>query len=120
MKLRSTSLDDAYCFFLISGMNHCTGGDGACVIGNRGGASQHTTEQTPQNNVFLRIIDWVENGNAPDTVTSHKYVNVRSSNMRYANYVPDSAGNDTGHYGLRYRSGTSLLPLLVQETNASI
>jgi hypothetical protein len=29
-----------------------------------------------QNNVLLRIVDWVENGNPPETVTGTKFVNV--------------------------------------------
>jgi feruloyl esterase len=37
------------------------------------------TEQTPQNNVLLRIVDWVENGNAPETLTGYKYINVSAS-----------------------------------------
>ena len=31
--------------------------------------------QTPQNNVLLRIVDWVENGKAPETITGTKFVN---------------------------------------------
>lgn len=28
-----------------------------------------------QNNVLLRMVDWVENGNAPETITGTKFVN---------------------------------------------
>jgi feruloyl esterase len=73
MGLNSSALDSFYRFFRISGMGHCQGGDGAHVIGNQL-ASVSTMD--PQNNVLLRIVDWVENGNAPETVTGTKFVNV--------------------------------------------
>ncbi|KAE9370689.1 ferulic acid esterase [Stipitochalara longipes BDJ] len=72
MGLNSSALDDFYRFFRISGMGHCQGGDGAHFIGNQL-ASVSTLD--PQNNVLLRIVDWVENGNAPETVTGTKFVN---------------------------------------------
>jgi feruloyl esterase len=73
MGLNSSALDNFYRFFRISGMGHCQGGDGAHFIGNQL-ASVSTMD--PQNNVLLRIVDWVENGNAPETVTGTKFVNV--------------------------------------------
>jgi feruloyl esterase len=73
MGLNSSSLDDFYRFFRISGMGHCEGGDGATFIGN---LLASVSTMDPQNNVLLRIVDWVENGNAPETVTGTKFVNV--------------------------------------------
>jgi len=55
---------------------HCDGGEGAFNIG-QAGADVSTLD--PQNNVLLRMVDWVENGNAPETITGTKYVNVSSS-----------------------------------------
>lgn len=75
MQLRSSDLDEFYRFFRISGMDHCSGGVGAWGIGQNS-AVLKGTEQTAQNNVLLRIVDWVENGNAPDTLTGYKYKNV--------------------------------------------
>ena len=54
-------------------MSHCTGGDGAHNIGNM---ITEISTLDPQNNVLLRMVDWVENGNAPETVTGTKFVNV--------------------------------------------
>jgi feruloyl esterase len=73
MGLNSSDLNEFYHFFRISGMGHCGGGDGAFFIGN-----QLTSVSTmdPQNNVLLRIVDWVENRNAPETVAGTKFVNV--------------------------------------------
>lgn len=75
MELPSRHLDEFYRFFRISGMGHCSGGVGAWGIGQNA-AVLNGTEQTAQNNVLLRIVDWVENGNAPETVTGYKYINV--------------------------------------------
>ena len=75
MALPSKDLDEFYRFFRIPGMGHCSGGDGAWGIGQDSDVIKGTV-QTPQNNVLLRIVDWVENGNAPETVTGYKYVNV--------------------------------------------
>ena len=43
------------------------------MIGQQG---VETTTLDPQHNVLMRMVDWVENGNAPETVTGTKYVNV--------------------------------------------
>jgi len=75
MSLRSSELDEFYRFFRVSGMGHCSGGVGAWGIGQNS-AVVKGAEQTPQNNVLLRIVDWVENGNAPETITGYKYLNV--------------------------------------------
>ena len=75
MALPSRDLDDFYRFFRISGMGHCSGGVGAWQIGQNGQSVAGVT-QDPQHNVLLRMVDWVENGNAPDTVTGTKFVNV--------------------------------------------
>ncbi|KAG4423850.1 hypothetical protein IFR04_002995 [Cadophora malorum] len=70
--LNSSQLDDFYRFFRVSGMGHCSGGDGAFMIGNQ---LETVTSTDPQNNVLMRMVDWVENGNAPETITGMKYVN---------------------------------------------
>lgn len=68
MGLSPAELDSFYRFFRISGMGHCTGGDGAWQIGQMTGG-----EEDAQKNVLQRIIDWVEKGDAPVTVTGTKY-----------------------------------------------
>lgn len=60
-------------------MDHCSGGVGAWGIGQNA-ALLNGTEQTAQNNVLLRIVDWVENGNAPESLTGYKYINVSAVN----------------------------------------
>jgi feruloyl esterase len=74
MGLPPHDLDEFYRFFRISGMDHCEGGDGAWQIGQTSlGAAG--TELDPQHNVLLRMVDGVENGNAPETVTGVKFNN---------------------------------------------
>ncbi|TAQ85040.1 hypothetical protein B7494_g6636 [Chlorociboria aeruginascens] len=88
MNLPSSDLDDFYHFFRVSGTGHCGGGDGfsnqylclkydltypgAHMIGQAG---DETTSLDPQNNILMRMVDWVENGHAPETITGTKYVN---------------------------------------------
>ncbi|RDW77182.1 carboxylic ester hydrolase-28 [Coleophoma cylindrospora] len=72
MGLPSSELDDFYRFFRVSGTGHCQGGAGAHMVGQQAAESAATD---PQNNVLARIITWVEDGNAPETITGTKYVN---------------------------------------------
>ena len=72
MGLAPQDLDEFYRFFRIGGMDHCAGGDGAWQIGQTSlGAAG--TKLVPQHNILLRMVDWVENGNAPETVTGVKF-----------------------------------------------
>lgn len=75
MGLPPSELDEFYRFFRISGMSHCSGGVGAWEIGQTS-AGAEGVPLIPQDNVLLRMVDWVENGNAPTTVTGYKYINV--------------------------------------------
>lgn len=76
MQLPSSSLDEFYRFFRIGGMSHCESGDGAWEIGQTAlGATG--TPLDAQNNVLMRMVEWVEKGvaYAPETVTGTKFVN---------------------------------------------
>ncbi|KAF3033065.1 Tannase and feruloyl esterase [Didymella heteroderae] len=72
MGLSSDELDEFYRFFTVSGTGHCGGGDGAHVIGQ---ASNEVSSYDPKENILMAIVDWVENGNAPETIIGTKYVN---------------------------------------------
>jgi feruloyl esterase len=72
MNASSTELDDFYRFFRVSGTGHCTGGDGAWAIGQ---ARTATQSQDPSENVLMAVVDWVENGSAPETLIGTKWVN---------------------------------------------
>lgn len=72
MGLEPTALDDFYRFFRISGTGHCSGGDGASVIG-QGLSSMASLD--PKENVLMAVVNWVENGTAPETIIGTKWVN---------------------------------------------
>lgn len=65
--LEMPSLDPFYRLFLVPGLNHCVRGVGAVNIGQHGLASPSLT--TPTHNVLTALVDWVESGVAPDTIT---------------------------------------------------
>ena len=67
-----TELDEFYRYFRASGVDHCGGGPGAWSMGQGAGA---TTGDAPDDNMLLRIVEWVEKGEAPEFVRGTKYVN---------------------------------------------
>lgn len=74
--LSYSEMDEFLRFFRISGMFHCNAGPGAWVIGQGGGAvTLDATAFDGQHNVLAAIVDWVENGVAPETITGTKFVN---------------------------------------------
>ncbi|KAJ9606302.1 tannase [Cladophialophora chaetospira] len=76
MNLPSSSLDEFYRFFRISGMGHCGTGPGATFIGNVGAA---VASLDPDENVLMAMVRWVEKGVAPDTITGTKFMNDTAS-----------------------------------------
>ena len=77
MNLPPSDLDSFYRYFRISGTTHCGGGPGASNIGQTPatGVIGDPATLNSQSNVLLRIVDWVENGDAPETVRGYHYVN---------------------------------------------
>ncbi|KAF3916863.1 Tannase [Dactylellina cionopaga] len=71
MSLHSSQLDDFYRLFLISGMNHCSGGNGAWYIGGAGQNDLGVQNVNANDTLIMKMVDWVENGNAPETVKGH-------------------------------------------------
>ncbi|GAA5827213.1 hypothetical protein JCM11251_001172 [Rhodosporidiobolus azoricus] len=72
-------LSDAYRLFMVPGMGHCRSGPGAWHLGANGqrplslkGSSQSSTFDR-EHDMILALIDWVEKGVAPDSITSAKY-----------------------------------------------
>lgn len=72
MKLSSAELDEFYRYFIVSGTGHCGGGDGAHAIGQ--GTGEISTYNSNEN-ILMALVDWVEKGNAPETLVGTKYVN---------------------------------------------
>jgi feruloyl esterase len=55
--------------FVVPGMGHCGGGDGANVFGNAGEAAPVIT---PQTDLLMALDRWVERGTAPDDLIASK------------------------------------------------
>lgn len=72
MGLSSSQLDSFYRYFTVSGTGHCSGGPGAHAIGQQTG---EVNSNDPSENVLMAVVDWVENGNAPETLIGTKFVN---------------------------------------------
>jgi feruloyl esterase len=66
MKATPKDLDPFYRYFRIAGMGHCGGGVGATDIGGRGGKFD---PKNPAGDLLSTIVNWVENGVAPETLT---------------------------------------------------
>jgi feruloyl esterase len=63
-----------YRFFPVPGMDHCAGGPGAHAFGQVGESFQGLAKDKRYNAV-LALVDWVENGNAPESIVGTKFVN---------------------------------------------
>lgn len=67
----NNEMDEFLRYFRISGMAHCgvggISGAGAWMFGQNGAASD------ANNNIVNNLVDWVENGNAPDTLEGTKF-----------------------------------------------
>lgn len=65
MSASPSDLDEFYRFFAVGGMGHCGSGDAAIYIGQSGDTY---LDSKPENNMLLQLVDWVENGVAPEYV----------------------------------------------------
>ena len=74
MDASSADLDTFYRFFRISGMFHCNSGPGAWVLGQGGGAPSEGIGFKPESNVLAALVQWVEDGVAPETIEGTKFV----------------------------------------------
>lgn len=75
------NLDDSFRTFTIPGMSHCGGGTGPNNFGGPGqrqdvlGGGGQAVAFDEKHDMVLSMIDWVENGNAPDQIIAAKYNN---------------------------------------------
>ena len=76
----SSDLDEYYRFFRISGMGHCGSGPGAWAFGQLGGVPTASVPFEPQNNALAAIVQWVEAGEAPETMLGTKFVDDNPEN----------------------------------------
>ena len=77
----ATGLQDWYRLFLVPGMHHCSGSTGApFYIAGGGQTVDGGNYSVPgfmdaQHDVVLAVINWVENGTAPDSIVATKWHN---------------------------------------------
>lgn len=65
-----------YKLYMVPGMVHCGGGPGPNVFGPFGNAGDtYIPNGTAKNDMIKALEDWVEKGQAPDTITATKYIN---------------------------------------------
>ncbi len=64
---------DFYRLFMAPGMAHCSGGPGPNSFGQN--YAQNALTLDPQHDVVQAIVNWVENGVAPDKIIATKYTN---------------------------------------------
>ncbi|KAK7415702.1 Feruloyl esterase [Neonectria punicea] len=80
MGLRSEELDNFYRYFRISGMSHCGGGTGAFNIGN---SQVDLAGEEPEGNVLSAMVQWVEEGIAPDYVLGTSFTDASKSKVAF-------------------------------------
>lgn len=80
-------------------LGHCSGGDGAHSIGQNG---QEVSNLDPQNNVLLRIVEWVEKGKAPETLTGTKFNNVSDLQQGFRLTMADHDIKDNPTHGVDF------------------
>lgn len=73
MGLSNDDLDDFLRLFRISGAGHCVASNGAWMFGQSEAARNAT------DNVIWDMVDWVEKGEAPETLTGTKFFNDESA-----------------------------------------
>lgn len=75
-------------------MSHCGGGSGSPYFGQGvGSADQTNTPNDTSHNILLALVDWVENGNAPDVIIGSSGNGTERTHCRYPN---QSHWNGTG------------------------
>ncbi|KAK7455256.1 hypothetical protein VKT23_011128 [Stygiomarasmius scandens] len=80
MGLDFVQMDEFYRTFRISGMAHCLGGTGAWQFGQTLDAAAGSVLPggdglSPDRNILMAMVKWVEEGIAPDTILGTKFVN---------------------------------------------
>ncbi len=101
-------LADFYRLFMAPGMAHCGGGPGPNAFGQN--YALNALSLDPQHDVVQAIVDWVENGTAPDRIIATKYNNdvVGAGNVvrtrplcpypQVAKYAGDGSTDDAANF----------------------
>lgn len=60
-------------FYQVPGMGHCSSITGGPGVGDFGQSYSQFVPPDPAHDILLKLVDWVENKNAPDSVIATKY-----------------------------------------------
>ncbi|KUJ12218.1 tannase and feruloyl esterase [Mollisia scopiformis] len=73
---QASQLSDFYRLFMVPGMRHCSGGDGAWVTGSASQSGYTPAENSTEYSLLYSLINWVENKNSsgPQKLIGTKYV----------------------------------------------
>lgn len=75
LQLTLEEMHDFFRLFYIPGMGHCSGGVGQWSIGQPGVSRPTGTQfNHTDHSVLLSLVDWVENGRAPDALVGTKFL----------------------------------------------
>ena len=95
MKATPNDLDTFYRYFPIPAMEHCMGGIGAWDFGQSGFTP---SRMNPNENILLSIIEWVEQGRAPEKLIGTAYNKTMSSFKRgHCRYPKTNKFKETGN-----------------------
>ncbi|KAH8895586.1 tannase and feruloyl esterase [Thozetella sp. PMI_491] len=68
------SVPDFYRLFMVPGLGHCSGGDGAWALGTSGQLMPPLQNDT-LHSALLALVQWTEGGKAPEVLVGTRYVN---------------------------------------------
>ncbi|KAI0843645.1 tannase and feruloyl esterase [Hypoxylon sp. FL0890] len=75
LNLTLQEIHDFYRLFFLPGMHHCSGGLGAWSLGNAQKYPYDKALLDSKHNALIALVEWVENGRAPETLVGTKYEN---------------------------------------------
>ncbi|KAK6346613.1 Tannase and feruloyl esterase [Orbilia brochopaga] len=77
MGLRPPQLDNFFRFFPVSGLDHCYTGEGPWFVGGpvQTAGVPGAMDIDPSDGAIMKLVKWVERGEAPETLTGYTLVN---------------------------------------------
>jgi feruloyl esterase len=68
-----SATQDFFRYYLVPGMGHCSSITGGPGVGDFGQPYSPHVPKDPQRDMLLKLVDWVENKNAPDSIVATRY-----------------------------------------------
>ncbi|KAJ7641301.1 tannase and feruloyl esterase [Roridomyces roridus] len=83
MGMPATSMDEFYRFFVVPGMDHCSGAAFDGVHHHIGQVKSGANANESSSHVVLAMVDWVEGGVAPEEIVGRDEVGTKRRHCRY-------------------------------------